>query len=685
MTLAAALIYWLIIALWLAVLAAVGTAFVRNPKTFGTARLLLAVLLIDTVRNIFENLYFGLYFGGQYGLFPASIVGVLGNPNLLIVPKVVNVLAACAVLGLIVFRWLPLALKERLNADEEIKHKTDALNREEEERKRLFETSLDLILVTDRQGVLTRVSPSSLATIGYGPDEMLGRSGADFILPADLESTRSEMRLARTGRHTRNFDTRYVHKDGRVVPLAWSGVWSEPEQRHFFFGRDMSEQRAAQEELWQLAHCDQLTGLPNRMSLQSELKALLEGAATSDSYHAVAIIGVDSFKDVNDTLGHSIGDRLLQGVAARITGREGNARVYRLGGDQFVLLVLNCGDPLLADQLIQDVLNWLSQRFEINGHELFVTASAGFAIAPPDGLDVDSLLANADLALSDAKARGGRRIRKFAPTMRAKAETRRALDHELRRAWRNKEFALYFQPQVRSCDEAVVGAEALLRWNHPERGVLAPGAFIEALVENTISVEVGRWVLSTACQNAASWRAKGLGPLRIAVNLFPVHFRQPTLLQDVKDALRESGLPPQALELEITENIALTHDQSLIAPLKELRAMGVSLAFDDFGTGYASLSCLTSYPLSRIKIDRSFVQAVTADNKQSAIVRSILAMTRSLKLDVTAEGVETAAQADFLRSESCQELQGYLFSKPVPSDAFERFVTSRKALLHIAS
>lgn len=249
MSLAAALIYWVIISLWLAVLTTVAVAFVRNPKTFGAVRLLLSVIVIDTVRNVVENLYFGLYFGGQYGLFPAAIVGVLGNPIYLILPKVMNVIAACAVLGLLVLRWLPQASKERAEADVDVQEKTEALNREAEERRRLFETSLDLILVTDRTGILTRVSPSSLATLGYRPEEMIGRSGAEFIYEADLEATRNEMRLARKGRQMRNFETRYIHKDGRIVPLTWSGVWSEPEQKHFFFGRDMTERNAAQEKL----------------------------------------------------------------------------------------------------------------------------------------------------------------------------------------------------------------------------------------------------------------------------------------------------------------------------------------------------------------------------------------------------------------------------------------------------
>jgi PAS domain S-box-containing protein len=249
MSLAAALIYWVIISLWLAVFAAVGVAFLRNPRTFGAVRLLLSVIVIDTVRNIVENLYFGLYFGGQYGLFPAAIVGVLGNPTYLIVPKVMNVVAASAILGLLVLRWLPQASKERAEVDADVHEKTEALNREAEERRRLFETSLDLILVTDRRGILTRVSPSALAIVGYQPGEMTGHNAAEFIYEADLEATRNEMRLARKGRQTRNFETRYVHKDGRIVPLTWSGVWSEPEQKHFFFGRDMTERNAAEQKL----------------------------------------------------------------------------------------------------------------------------------------------------------------------------------------------------------------------------------------------------------------------------------------------------------------------------------------------------------------------------------------------------------------------------------------------------
>ena len=324
MSLAAALIYWVIISLWLAVFATVGVAFLRNPRTFGAVRLLLSVIIIDTVRNIVENLYFGLYFGGQYGLFPAAIVGVLGNPTYLIVPKVMNVVAASAVLGLLLLRWLPEASKERADADADVHEKTEALNREAEERRRLFETSLDLILVTDRTGILTQVSPSSLAILGYRPDEMIGHSGAEFIYEADLEATRNEMRLARKGRQMRNFETRYVHKAGRIVPLTWSGVWSEPEQKHFFFGRDMTERNAAEKKLEKArAFFDAIIeSLPAMLLVRTvaDGKVVLVNSAAEKllGYDRNEIIGKTAF----DLLPHEEAkDVLLQDEQTLLTGK----------------------------------------------------------------------------------------------------------------------------------------------------------------------------------------------------------------------------------------------------------------------------------------------------------------------------------------------------------------------------
>ena len=427
-----------------------------------------------------------------------------------------------------------------------------------------------------------------------------------------------------------------------------------------------------------LAHYDQLTELANRVSLHNDLSEAIDANRSSaGSATGIAIFDLDGFKDVNDTLGHSIGDRLLQQVARRLMEHAaGEARFYRLGGDEFVLIQPGCGDPREIARVVGAVLKRLAEKFEIGGHQLFIGASAGIATAPTDGADIEELISNADLALYEAKSAGGNAYRLFVPVMRARTIARFGLDAELRRAAANNEFELFFQPQIRASDGAVAGAEALLRWRHPERGILAPGAFIEALSESPIVLEVGRWILRSACEQAAAWRKAGLPPLRIGVNLFSAQFHAETLVDDVEAALGHSGLPADALEIEITENIALNERDESLQALHTLRARGVKLAFDDFGTGYASLSYLARYPLTRLKIDQSFVRKIAGafTPADTAIVRSIIVMAHNLGLEVIAEGVETVTQAAFLRAERCEEFQGYLYARPLPAAAFEAFL-----------
>jgi len=374
MNLSAASIYWVIVALWLAVLGVVATSYVRNLRASGSIRLLLAVVAIDAVRNIIE----AVYFGASYGFFAGQIVGVLGDPDPHIIAKLADVAVTCAVLGLLLLRWLPTALRNHADTEDHFRQKAELLKQESEERRRLFETSLDLIFVTDRRGNLIRVSPSSAATLGYSPDEMIGRSAGEFIYHGDLERTRGEMRLARAGQQTRNFETRYIHKDGRVVTLAWSGVWSEPEQRHFFFGRDMTERKVAEEKLKYLAHYDQLTGLPNRASLRRDLGEFINLCSASDGHAtSIAMFDLDGFKDINDTLGHSTGDQLLQEVAKRLVGiAKDGPQVYRLGGDEFVLIFPDCGDPRIVAQVVESLLKRLGESFEINGQRLCLSGRA---------------------------------------------------------------------------------------------------------------------------------------------------------------------------------------------------------------------------------------------------------------------------------------------------------------------
>jgi diguanylate cyclase (GGDEF)-like protein/PAS domain S-box-containing protein len=512
---------------------------------------------------------------------------------------------------------------------------------------------------------------------GYTSDEMLG--GFTKIVPPEGKAeSQALFERALAGDTVRDVQTKRMRKDGSLVDVRIAAA-----RMHHVDGavrgvawayEDITQRKKVEEQLERLAHYDQLTGLPNRVTLTEELGRLLAASRPT----SIALFDLDGFKDVNDTLGHSVGDRLLIEVGRRLIAlAEGRAQICRLGGDEFVVIVPDCGDPREMAAIIEAMLGRLAAPFEIDDHVVHLAGSAGIAIAPTHGATVDELIANADLALYDAKSSGGRIYRFFQPVLRAQAHARRGLDLELRRAFDNEEFVLYFQPQVRLADEAVVGAEALLRWRHSSRGILTPAAFIDALGESLIAPAVGRWIARTACEHAAVWRAMGFPLRRMGVNMFPPQLDDETLVRAITDALRETDLPPEVLELEITENVALTYDE-MIAPLRHLHEMGVRLALDDFGTGYASLNCLTRFPLSRIKIDRHFVGKVTDDAEDAAIVRSLIVMAHNLGLRVIAEGVETQAQAAFLRNEGCEEAQGYLYAKPLSPADFEAYLRSKQ-------
>jgi diguanylate cyclase (GGDEF)-like protein/PAS domain S-box-containing protein len=514
---------------------------------------------------------------------------------------------------------------------------------------------------------------------GYTVQEMLGKRGT-LIPPRKDAEAKTLFRLAFLGETVRDVETVRRRKDGALVEvkIAAAPVYDldgtvQGVARAY---EDITERKRAEGQLWRVAHCDQLTGLPNRLSLQMHLGKLLTGENRCPPV-ALALFDLDGFKEVNDTLGHSTGDELLIEVGQRLVNATEDGteveKVYRLGGDEFVILMPNCGDPRVIAEVVDTALRRLAQPFQISDHLLHIGGSAGIAIAPDDGLCADDLISNADLSLYQAKSAGGRTYRLFVPAFRAQAQARHGLGIELRRAFADHEFDLYFQPQIRLVDQAIVGAEALIRWRHPVQGVVAPGAFIDTLAKSAIASDVGRWVIRTACQRASAWRNKGLPIGRIGVNLFPAQAHDQALLSDVENALRDFGLPPDALELEITENAAFNHGEPSPA-LRGLHQMGVKLAFDDFGTGYASLNYLTRFPVSRIKIDRCFVAKVTDGTNDATIVRSLIAMAHNLNLKVIAEGVETEAQAGFLLREGCEEAQGFLYSKPLPEAEFERYL-----------
>ncbi len=425
---------------------------------------------------------------------------------------------------------------------------------------------------------------------------------------------------------------------------------------------DVTERRRADEKIAHLAHYDALTDLPNRVLFRERIERELQRASRGEQF-ALLYIDVDEFKGINDSLGHHVGDELLKAVAARIRGciRETD-HVARLGGDEFAVIQTGVGSTRDVVEFVMRIHEAIRQPYQCLGHQLSSDASIGIALAPQDGTDLDQLIKNADLAMYGAKADGRRTYRFFEPAMDARAKARLTLERDLRQALLDGGFEIHYQPLVDLVSDEVTACEALLRWRHPERGMISPADFIPVAEDTGLIVELGEWVLRTACAEAATWPDH----VRLAVNVSPVQLKCPTLALKIASALAASGLPADRLELEITEAVLIRDDETALAILHQLRAIGIRIALDDFGTGYSSLSYLKRFPFDKIKIDRCFVSDIAEIDGSSAIVQAVVNIAAARNMTTTAEGVETLEQKEMLRTLGCTEMQGYLFSAAKP-------------------
>jgi diguanylate cyclase (GGDEF)-like protein/PAS domain S-box-containing protein len=559
----------------------------------------------------------------------------------------------------------------------------EALRLSEKRYRTLFERNLAGVYRSTLEGRILDCNESFARIFGYASrEEVLRQAAWDFYLkPEDRQAAVAKL-LERQS--LTNYEVCLKRKDGSLVwVLESENLIEGPDGRLSVIegtAIDITERKRAEEQVKHLAFHDPLTNLPNRLLFNDRLTLAVAQAHRHNQRLAVLFLDLDRFKVINDSLGHSVGDELLRQVAERIQEyvREGDT-VARLGGDEFTLLVPGITAEEDAAKIAKKVCDAIHDPFWIDGRELFVTTSLGVAVYPSDGHDAETLVRNADSAMYRAKEQGRDNYQLYTPAMNAKAIERLSLESQLRQAVANDELELHFQPFIDLNTAEVLGAEALLRWRHPELGLIPPGEFIPIAELSGLIVPIGEWVLRTACAEARKWHASGFSKLTVSVNLSSRQFQQADLVSQVTSALAETGLEPDKLDLEITETNAMQNAEHSINTLWGLKKQGVRISMDDFGTGYSSLNYLKRFPIDRIKLDQSFVRDLPEDKDDAAIAMAVIAMGRSLELVVIAEGVETEEQLAFLKDRQCDQLQGFLFSRPLPPEAFESFLEESRA------
>ncbi len=469
--------------------------------------------------------------------------------------------------------------------------------------------------------------------------------------------------------------SRRLLPDGRIIALSYQPVIGGGTVVIF---EDVTEREKAEERARFLATHDDLTGLPNRWTFAEAVDDAVKAGDRYGHMFAVMFMDLDRFKNINDTLGHAAGDVLLIETAERLKQCVRKSDVIaRIGGDEFVILLREVSDQSQVARIAQKILTAVVKPLTIHGHECRITASIGISTFPTDALDEETLIKNADAAMYVVKEEGRNGFRFHFQDITSQSIERLTLEASLRSALERDELLLHYQPKQDLGNGGITGVEALLRWQHPDLGLLPPGRFIALAEESGLIVPIGKWVIETACAQNVAWQRRGLPALRIAVNLSPRQFADPALLSDIEAALAKSGMAPELLELEITESMVMQNVERAMRVLKAIKSLGVMLAIDDFGTGYSSMSLLKKFPIDVLKIDRSFVREITSNSEDKAIADAIIALGRALDLTIVAEGVETPEQENFLRAHHCDQIQGYLISKPVTADEFAAFMADR--------
>ena len=543
----------------------------------------------------------------------------------------------------------------------------------------VFESNPAAIFITDRENRILAVNPSFTRLTGYEAEEAIGKT------PSLLKSGRHDdafykaMWEALRGEGEWSGEVWDRRKDGSLYP-KWldirvvNNMCGEAAGEPVFYVAsftDVSERKEAEERIRELAYHDVLTGLPNRRLLRDRLEHAMANAQRGRHHLAVLFIDLDRFKNVNDSMGHAAGDLLLREVASRLRCCVRDVdTVARLGGDEFVVVLENLEEEVDAVSVANKIQTAFSLPISVDKQTLHVTTSIGIALYPDDGNDADTLMQNADTAMYQAKAAGCNNYQFFAPFMNTQAREKLVLEHTLQDALAREEFQLHYQPIYDLGSGALMGAEALIRWQSPEHGLVSPERFIPIAEETGVIVPIGDWVLRQVCRDLVAWQTKGLKPPRIALNFSPRQFRQPSLVSRIRATLEATGVSATQLELEVTESALMERPEQAARQLRELKSLGMGIVIDDFGTGYSSLAYLKRFPIDKLKIDRSFVRDLLSDKSDREITLAVIALSHNLGLRVVAEGVEEQAQADFLHHHMCDFVQGFHFSRPLAGKTF---------------
>jgi diguanylate cyclase (GGDEF)-like protein/PAS domain S-box-containing protein len=548
----------------------------------------------------------------------------------------------------------------------------------EQQYSSLFNYHPDGIFVVGRKGEIMSTNPGIQKISGYSEQELQGTTFGPIILKDDLQRTNDHFRQTKQKR-VQNFQISIQHKEGFYVEVDIVSVpliVKDEILGIIGIAQDITERKRAEEKLNYMAFHDDLTGLPNQRLFRKELRVALKQASNKKEM-ALLFLDLDRFKHVNDSLGHAAGDKLLQIIADRLNKKiPKNSTLARMNGDEFVLLLPKIVCRNEVEQLAQELLQDLAIPVGLEGYDFHITSSIGIALYPYDGKDVEVLIKNADIAMHRAKLQGKNTYTFYAPTMDHNASERVALENDLRKGLENEEFVVYYQPQFNIKTGQIIGAEALVRWQHPTQGIISPQTFIPLAEETGLIVPLGEWVLRTACEQNKAWQRTGYVFMPIAVNLSMRQFMQDNLVDQIAQILKETGLDSKYLELEITESMTINEEHS-IHTLEQLHNLGIRVCMDDFGTGYSSLSYLKKLPISKLKIDRAFVWDINTDSNDNQIITTIIAMAHNFNLSVVAEGVETEEQIDFLRKHHCEFVQGFLLSHPLPKEELEKLILKK--------